>query len=174
MKKVLIGIVVLAAAFFVILQIFTWYNANNILSNQTVLKIYMDVKAEDMDEYFGLKKRTYDKNNHMIVCNLPVQPAPFKQYQQVVDFDLNSINCDEKYTKGDYIKYDETELNDDQNATLLIVNKNYSHPVGSIDSQLQGESKNIVASRQVHLDYQMAAINHIVLAKDKVYEYCNK
>jgi len=174
MKKVLIGIIGLAVAFFIILQIFTWFNANHILSNQTVLKIYMDVKAEDMDEYFGLEKGTYDKNNHMIVCNLPVQPAPFKQYQQVIDFDLNSIKCDEKYTKGDYIKYDETELNDDQNATLLIINKNYSQPVGPIDSQLQGESKNIVASRQVHLDYQMATINHIVLAKDKVYEYCNK
>lgn len=171
MKKVLIGVVVLAAVFFVVLQIFTWYNANNLMSNQTVFKIYMDVKDEEMDEYFGVKKGTYDKNNHMIVCNLPVQPAPFKQYQQVVDFDLSGIDCDEKYTKGDYIKYDEAELNDDQNATLFIINKNNSQPIGMIDNQL---NSGIVASRQVHLDYQMATINHIVLAKDKVYEYCNK
>lgn len=171
MKKVLIGIVVLAAVFFVILQIFTWYNANNLMSNQTVFKVYIDVKDEDMDEYFGVEKGTYDKDNHTIVCNLPVQPAPFKQYQQIVDFDLSGIDCDEKYTKGDYIKYDETELNDDQNATLFIINKNNSQPVGMTDNQM---NSGIVASRQVHLDYQMATINHIVLAKDRVYEYCNK
>ena len=174
MKKVLIGIVALAAVFFVILQIFTWYNGNNIMSNQAVFKIYMDVKDEDMDEYFGVEKGTYDKENHMIVCNLPVQPAPFKQYQQVVDFDINSIDCNEKYVKGDYVKYDKTELTDDQNATLFIINKNYSRPVGMTDNQLEGKNSGVVASRQVHLDYQMAAINHIVLAKDRVYEYCNK
>ncbi|UWX60998.1 hypothetical protein N0B40_01725 [Chryseobacterium oranimense] len=72
------------------------------------------------------------------------------------------------------MKYDETELSDDQNATLFIINKNYSRPVGMIDHQLEGKNSGIVASRQVHLDYQMAAINHIVLAKDRVYEYCNK
>ncbi|KXH85218.1 hypothetical protein [Chryseobacterium kwangjuense] len=174
MKKIILGIVALAAVLFVVLQIFTWYNGNNIMSNQTVFKIYMDVKDEDMDEYFGVEKGTYDKENHMIVCNLPVQPAPFKQYQQVVDFNISSIDCNEKYTKGNYVKYDQTELNDDQNATLYIINKNYSPSAGPIDSQLEGKGAGTVASRQVHLEYQMGTINHIVLAKDKVYEYCNK
>lgn len=174
MKKFLIGIVIAAVALWGVLQIFNYYNANNIMSNQTVFKIYMNVPEADMDEYFGLEKGTYDPENHLIVCKYPVQAAPFKQQEQVVDFEIDKINCNEKYKKGDYIKYDETELNDDGNATLLIINKNSSRPIGMIDNQTEGENGNIVASREVYLNYQMGVINHIVLSKDRTYDYCNQ
>lgn len=174
MKKFLIGIVIAAIVLWGVLQIFNYYNANNIMSNQTVFKIYMNVPETDMDEYFGLEKGTYDPENHLIVCKYPVQAAPFKQHEQVVDFEIDQIDCNEKYIKGEYIKYDETELNDNRNATLLIINKNISIPLEMIDNQVEGENSSIVASREVYLDYQMGMINHIVLSKDRTYDYCNQ
>lgn len=172
MKKFLTIIAILAVIFFIILQVFMWYNKNNIMSNQAVFKIYLDVKDEDMDEYFGVEKGTYNKDKHMIVCDLPVNAAAFKPHSQIVNRNIGEISCDEKYNPEMHDKYDQTELTDGGSMTLIILDNSSSVPVQMVNENLGGAS--IVAKRQVYFDYGKGMINHIVLAKDKIYDYCNK
>lgn len=124
----------------------------------------------DIEEYFGLEKGTYDPTTQILVCELPVNTTGFKPSKVDVDFELTNINCDKKYSEGKHIKYDNTELND--NNTKLYILKKTSIPTQMFNENL-GE-KSIIISKSVQIKYKTGKINNIIISKDGIYDYCEK
>ncbi|MFC6269880.1 hypothetical protein [Frigoriflavimonas asaccharolytica] len=170
MKKFIIAIICIAIGLWVILKIFMIYNSNNILSNQAIFKVYSNMSNNEIEEYFGLEKDSYDPATQILVCELPVNTTGFKPSKVDVNFEVTNLNCNEKYSEGKYIKYDNTELND--NNTKLYILKKTSIPTQMFNENLGGKS--IISSKTVKISYKTGKINNIIISKDGIYDFCEQ
>jgi hypothetical protein len=168
-KKVLVIIIGILAIMWITVRIFMFYNANNVLNRQVVFEIYMD-ESINIDDYFNLPKGTFDVKKHILVCKLPVYTDMLKPEFVFIKNDLSYIDCKKKYRKGSHIKYENYELKGDS-FDMMIVNM-YTN-LNSMNTLLWNE-KNIVGKKVFSYNYETGKINHLVISKDRIYEYCNE
>ena len=166
MKKFLIGIIIIIAILWGILQGFMVYNSQAILYNQASFEIYLD-NTLDINEYFKLTKDTFDIKKHKIVCLLPVDISGFKPNSAIVKTSINNIDCSATFEKGKYIKYEPYELKG-TTFVVMVVNKNASLML--LDSPLG--KKLILGQNTLSYNYKKGEINRLVISKNGLSEYC--
>ncbi|MNU89112.1 hypothetical protein D3C71_789430 [compost metagenome] len=167
MKKFLIGVLIVIVSIWVIIRIFGYYNSRNIMSNQVVFKVYTDLKEDEIDTFFHIEKGTFDPEKHRIICRLPVTTSGFKPSYQIVQFN-QSVNCKEEFNPDIHVKYDNSELNN-TGVVLYLINKNMQ--VITLDSPAANST--IIASQGFSYEYKKGRINHILISRQNVYNYCD-
>jgi len=171
MKKVLITLALIIVVAFIGIQVFSVYNANNIMSNQAVFKVYTSLDKSDIDDYFDLEAGTFNPQEHYLLCKLPVEVQGMKSGNATVNFNAGNIDCNEVYDERRHIKYDDTELRDGV-FTLMIVKS--GTPAVLVNPEDMLGSRGIIASKQFQLNYSRGKINHILISEDRNSNYCNK
>ncbi len=166
MNKFLIGLVIVIVGIWAAIRIFGYYNSRNILSNQAVFRVYTDLEQDEIDTFFHIEKGTFDPQRHAIVCRLPVNTSGFKSSYLVLPFN-KTVHCGETFNKDIHVKYDNAELNN-TGLVLYIVNKNM--PIVALDSPAKNT---VVASRGFSYEYKKGRINHIMISRQNVYNYCD-
>jgi hypothetical protein len=176
--KIVIGVLaILWLTVRIIMLIFGNYQKGNVLSNEAVFDIYLNTDSLDIDAYFGIPEGTFNRDEHVILCNLPVNTSSIKSNYLDVKLGIDSINCNEKYTANSYVKYYNTELN--KNESRLLIVKKY---IGQIEKkkrqtlrQISSERfyrESIIAEKEIDLKYEKKKINRLVISYNGVYEYC--
>lgn len=168
MKKFLIGLLIVILSIWGIIRIFGYYNSRNILSNQAVFKVYTDLKENEIDTFFQVEKGTFDPQKHLIVCRLPVTTTGFKPSYLALQLN-KTVNCKEAFNKDIHVKYDNSELNN-TGIVLYLVNKNM--PLVALDSPGAAGST-VIASQGFSYEYKKGKINHIMISRQNVYNYCD-
>lgn len=169
-KNLFFIIIGILAFLWIIVRLFMFYNANNVLDNQAVFEIYMDGSINNIDEYFNLPKGTYDENKHLIICKLPVSTDRIKPGFVGIRKDLSNIDCRIKYSEGSHIKYEHFELGGNS-FELKIVNMHTN--LNSLGTLLQ-QNSNIIGKVAFTYYYDTGKINRLVFSKNRIYEYCGE
>jgi hypothetical protein len=170
MKKPITFVIVTVVAIYLISRIFSYYNSTHILSNQAVFNIYLDLNENDIDSFFGLKKGTFNKKKHTIICQLPVYGNTFKSIP--VSFNINNIDCSREFNNEIDTKYDNSELGG--NDFKLVIVKGWGGPIALFDANLPIFENSIVSYKDITTNYTRGKINNIVISTNRVYDYCTK
>lgn len=161
-KVLKISIIVLAVLWLtmrIILLLFGYHQKGNVLSNEAVFDIYFNSDSLYIDSYFGLPNGTFNKDEHVIVCKLPVNTRNSTPKYLDVKLGLDSIDCSDEYTGKSYFKFDNSVLNKNE-CKLLIVSKNEG---GIIEKEKQTmrtfnewgtSSKRILARKTIEIPYK--------------------
>ncbi|MFD1630652.1 hypothetical protein [Pseudopedobacter beijingensis] len=161
----------------IILLLFGYHQKGNVLSNEAVFDIYFNSDSLYIDSYFGLPNGTFNKDEHVIVCKLPIDVPNFKPNYLDVKMGIDSIDCNSEYSGKAYFKFDNAELKKKE-CVLLIIAKDEG---GIIEKEKQTmrtfnewgtSSKRILARKTIEIPYKKKKINRLVISWRGVYEYC--
>ncbi|MFC7772387.1 hypothetical protein [Flavobacterium sp. GCM10027622] len=169
MKNFFLTLLLLSALLWLGLRYYNHLNSITLFSNQAVFEINLAINENEVDAFFGLPSGTFDKNKHSIICKLPVTVPSFtKPMNKIVSLGPINMNCNEKYDNKIHTKYDNAELNDN-NAVLMIVGNTGLIEITDFDLPIAGK---VYATKVIHLDYKRGKINHFIISKDGISDYC--
>ncbi len=178
MRNILYAIAIIFIIFWITIRVFSVYKQGSILSNEAVFDIHINTDSLDIDSYFGLPAGTFKKDKHVILCKLPVNTSSsgFKPDYIEVKSGVLDINCDEGYTEKSNVKFNSIELIN-SGSKLLIINKyagqimkKQSRKFRFLNESLN--SSNILAEKEIELNYKKGKINHIVISLWNSYDFC--
>lgn len=170
MKRIIIITLLTVSLFWIAIKLFMFYESNNILGNQAVFKIYLNIDENEIDNFFDIKKGTYDKNKHQIFCKLPVDEGGYKPSGIHINFGTENINCNKEFEKGQNIKYDNADLNGNI-FTLILLDNNAAPPEFTSGLLYQNQ---VISSKSFQINFSKGKINNLVISNEGAYDYCAK
>jgi len=164
-------IIITIAVSYLTIRIFIYYKATHLFNNEAVFNVYLDIKKDSIDNFFGLKKGTIDKEHYSIICQRPVNPKGYQPKSVFLRSDLKTIDCDHSFDKDIDAKYDNTELYG--KSFMLYVIKGGAL-VAFFDADRPLDHSIIIAGKEMTVDYSTGKINNIIITADSAYNYCTK
>lgn len=152
-------------------RVFQFYHSNYLLDNEAVVNIYPNLPNDEMDEYFGIPKGTFNSQNHFIVYSFGKSDGYLLDYYYnlpVYNYNnLKNLDCNETFSKEKHNRFEKNEIIDNAMLYVRMLNKKNSN-----NFYTDNLSKSIVAVKIVNINFQYGKINNIIIDKNGVSEHC--
>lgn len=167
MNKILKLITIFFSSLSLVIIIFSCNNSNGLKSHQACFEFYFDHNIFDADEFFKLPDGIFNKEEHVIICKLPLKVNNSKASNFIVKTNITSINCNENYINGKHIKYESYELTE-KKLEVFVIDK---RKLKTLKKELEDNS--ILAKRTLKFYYEKGRINRLLITHKSVTNYCN-
>lgn len=169
MKNFLIVLLVIIAFIWAGLKYHAHYKESHVMSNEIVFEMYTNMTEEETEDFFKMKRGTYNKEEHELLCEFYVKNPGLGGAVQHVQMNAENANCKESYDRSKFTKY-EIEPGLPWNMAKLFIVRRSGFPTALFSEGLN--SGGIAASRVVGLPCKKANINHLLITKNGIYGAC--
>lgn len=172
MKKVLLFILLAVALLFISDRIYQYYSGSHVNSHEAIILINNLLDDADVDSFFGLRSGTYDAQKHKVVFSLVKKEGsvlgyyinlPAKKVSYLTD--AGGFNCDNEYPTVSHYRFYDYEVGD-KTIIARVIRKTSS-------SAMQQFANEIIAKRDIHMNYQFGQINVIDVGLNGIEDHCH-